>query len=532
MTPSATYKLSLLFFLIITTYFSIAVVAADEVKASNKSRFCQNYPQEVLVKTWVNGVEAKSFEGLSGQFGTSLPSDEDKALRLPVAFSNPALGCSRSSTKLSNSIALSTRGECEFVDKAQMARLGGAAALLVINNEEDTFEMECSKKDVNITIPVVMIPKSGGETVEKLLATGGKVELLLYAPISPIVDFSVVFLWMIAVGTVICASIWSECIACEQHADPYDELTPKGSSSAGAVKDDSEQEVLDINVKGAVFFIIIASTFLVILYFFMSSWFVWLLIVFFCIGGIQGMHACTVALILRASRNCARKTVMLPILGEVKVLSVVVCPLCMAFAIFWVVKRHASYSWFFQDLLGICLMINVLQQARLPNIKVAAVLLCCAFVYDIFWVFISPKIFHESVMVAVARGKNSGGENLPMVLRLPKLLDPWGGYNMVGFGDVILPGLLTSFAFRYDRANKKGMKDGYFLWLAIGYGFGLFITYLGLYLMNGHGQPALLYLVPCTLGTTVILGKVRGELRHMWDYDADESLSSKPSGDA
>lgn len=33
--------------------------------------------------------------------------------------------------------------------------------------------------------------------------------------------------------------------------------------------------------------------------------------------------------------------------------------------------------------------------------QVATVLLCCAFVYDIFWVFISPVIFHESVMIAV-----------------------------------------------------------------------------------------------------------------------------------
>jgi len=29
---------------------------------------------------------------------------------------------------------------------------------------------------------------------------------------------------------------------------------------------------------------------------------------------------------------------------------------------------------------------------------------------------------------------------------------------------------------------------------------GLFITYLALFLMDGQGQPALLYLVPCTLG--------------------------------
>jgi signal peptide peptidase-like protein 2B len=52
--------------------------------------------------------------------------------------------------------------------------------------------------------------------------------------------------------------------------------------------------------------------------------------------------------------------------------------------------------------LGICLMITALQVVRLPNIKVATVLLCCAFVYDIFWVFISPLIFHESVMIVVS----------------------------------------------------------------------------------------------------------------------------------
>ncbi|CAI8587567.1 unnamed protein product [Vicia faba] len=49
---------------------------------------------------------------------------------------------------------------------------------------------------------------------------------------------------------------------------------------------------------------------------------------------------------------------------------------------------------------GICLMITVLQLAQLPNIKVATVLLSSAFAYDIFWVFISPLIFHESVMIA------------------------------------------------------------------------------------------------------------------------------------
>uniref|UniRef100_A0A6N2MYP7 Uncharacterized protein n=1 Tax=Salix viminalis TaxID=40686 RepID=A0A6N2MYP7_SALVM len=74
-------------------------------------------------------------------------------------------------------------------------------------------------------------------------------------------------------------------------------------------------------------------------------------------------------------------------------------------------------------------------------------------------------------------------------------------------------------------ANKKGIANGYFLWLTIGYGVGLFLTYIGLYLMDGHGQPALLYLVPCTLGLCVLLGLVRGELKHLWNYGSEDASS-------
>lgn len=48
---------------------------------------------------------------------------------------------------------------------------------------------------------------------------------------------------------------------------------------------------------------------------------------------------------------------------------------------------------------------------------------------------------------------------------------------------------------------------------------GLFLTYLGLYLMQGHGQPALMYLVPCTLGLIVALSAVRDDLKDLWSCD-------------
>jgi len=39
-------------------------------------------------------------------------------------------------------------------------------------------------------------------------------------------------------------------------------------------------------------------------------------------------------------------------------------------------------------------------------IQVGTVLLGCAFLYDIFWVFVSKKLFHESVMIVVSNPLN------------------------------------------------------------------------------------------------------------------------------
>jgi hypothetical protein len=94
---------------------------------------------------------------------------------------------------------------------------------------------------------------------------------------------------------------------------------------------------------------------------------------------------------------------------------------------------------------------------------------------------------------------------------------------------------------RYDWLAKKSLVSGYFLWAMFAYGFGenqlidsivvffqtnyvvtkklryicmmvdwlgfflilvgLLITYVALNLMDRHGQPALLYIVPFTLGS-------------------------------
>merc|ERR1712129_335697 len=86
--------------------------------------------------------------------------------------------------------------------------------------------------------------------------------------------------------------------------------------------------------------------------------------------------------------------------------------------------------------------------------------------------------------------------------------DVFHGPMILGLGDVALPGLLVSFLLRWDYLSGYGMTmRGYFV--------GMGLTDLNLILMRS-GQPALLFLVPCTLGLTAVLAHKRGHLMNLW----------------
>ena len=128
-----------------------------------------------------------------------------------------------------------------------------------------------------------------------------------------------------------------------------------------------------------------------------------------------------------------------------------------------------------------------------------------------------------------------------MLFTIPRINDYQGGSSLLGLGDIVLPGLLLSFAARFDAAksllgvlgggsgtlNSQNCPErrlcghcglcsgGYFPPLVVAYGIGLFMANAAVYLMN-MGQPALLYLVPCCLGTMAFMGWRRSELKELW----------------
>ncbi|KAF7844532.1 signal peptide peptidase-like 4 [Senna tora] len=376
---------------------------------------------------------------------------------------------------------------------------------------------EENETDIDIGIPAVMLPQDAGTNLEEHIKNHSIVSVQLYSPLRPLVDVAEVFLWIMAVGTILCASYWSAWTA-KELAIEQEKLLKDASDEYEIVGSGGSTGYVEISTAAAILFVVIASCFLVMLYKLMSFWFVEVLVVLFCIGGVEGLQTCLVALLscFRYFRHAGQTFVKVPFLGAVSYLTLAVSPFCIAFAVVWAVYRRVSFAWIGQDILGIALIITVLQIVRIPNLKVGTVLLSCAFLYDIFWVFVSKWWFHESVMIVVARGDKSGEDGIPMLLKIPRLFDPWGGYSIIGFGDIILPGLLVAFSLRYDWLAKKNLRAGYFLWAMSAYGLGLLITYVALNLMDGHGQPALLYIVPFTLGTFLSLGKKRGELKLLW----------------
>lgn len=72
--------------------------------------------------------------------------------------------------------------------------------------------------------------------------------------------------------------------------------------------------------------------------------------------------------------------------------------LCGLLVLSWLVTDH----WLVMDALACCMAVTVIATLRVPSLKVAFLVLTGLLVYDFFWVFVSPYLFGDNVMVAAA----------------------------------------------------------------------------------------------------------------------------------
>lgn len=187
----------------------------------------------------------------------------------------------------------------------------------------------------------------------------------------------------------------------------------------------------------------------------------------------------------------------------------------------WFVCQH----WILNNALGVAMCVLFVSLVRVPSMKVSAAVLGSLFLYDIFWVFLSHHFFGENVMLAVAtREAQNPAAVLAQHLHLEAHVSPSlqlpakiiFGPLMLGLGDIVLPGLLAAFAMRFGhRKTGRTFINPHYLCFLCGYGVGLLASFAAV-MTYRMAQPALLYIVPSTLGALALLGLWRGELVELW----------------
>ncbi|XP_026374255.1 signal peptide peptidase-like 2A isoform X1 [Ursus americanus] len=399
-------------------------------------------------------------------------------------------------------------GTCHILEKARVAQTGGAEALLVANNSV-LFPPSGNKSefhDVKILIAFI----SRKDFIDMKQTLGDNITVKMYSPSWPNFDYTMVVIFVIAVFTVALGGYWSGLIELE-------------SMKAVTNTEDREmrkkkEEYLTFSPLTVVIFVVVCCVMMVLLYFF-YKWLVYVMIAIFCIASAMSLYNCLAALIRKIP--CGRCTIMFR--GKsIEVRLLFLSGLCIAVAVVWAVFRNEDrWAWILQDVLGIAFCMNLIKTLKLPNFKSCVILLGLLLLYDVFFVFITPFITKngESIMVELAAGPFGNNEKLPVVIRVPKLayfsvmsvcLMP---VSILGFGDIIVPGLLVAYCRRFDV--QTGSSSIYYVSSTIAYAVGMILTFVVLVLMK-KGQPALLYLVPCTLVTASVVAWRRKEMKKFW----------------
>jgi len=283
-------------------------------------------------------------------------------------------------------------------------------------------------------------------------------------------------------------------------------------------KDSLELEKSTVKTRTAILMPIIGSIMLVLLFFFLD-WMMYLLIVIMSISSLSAFGFIIYPLfdwIFNRFGGVLQKSWEVRWIGPITISGIASFFASLGVVIAWLV----TFSFVLTDVLAISLAISALSFVRLPNMKISLIILILFFLYDIFWVFISPLIFKQSVMVKVATSL----PNLPMVIIIPRILHE--GWSLLGVGDIVLPGLWICFLNGFDSENGTPFKCGYFLISWIGYIFGFIMTLCMLLVMQ-QGQPALLYLVPFTILPVVFFGWKRKELKKLWKGDTMSDIHSQ-----
>lgn len=181
-------------------------------------------------------------------------------------------------------------------------------------------------------------------------------------------------------------------------------------------------------------------------------------------------------------------------------------------------------TFVFSNIIAVSLATRILSLIKPSSFLVACGLLVGLFFYDIYWVFGSE------VMVSVATTIDTPGKLLfPRILNSSTSTASAYPYAILGLGDICVPGIFLSITQALDMKFSNNKKSPYFTTGAIAYVSALFSCFW-VNFKTGAAQPALLYLVPALIISTLGVGVFRNEFKQVISF-ADEDEEDGESGD-
>nr|XP_046235378.1 signal peptide peptidase-like 2A isoform X2 [Scatophagus argus] len=490
-----------------------------------------------------NGIIDREYCIVHNHSWTPLSQTLDAALQYPLVNMTSTVLCNSSgvsSDVIKGKALVVMNGDCNVSQKALVAQGLGATTLLIASSKILITPSANDSEYAKIHIPLALMRYRDFLDAQEVL--GDNLLVKLYAPPYSKIDPSIAVMLLIAIVTVSLGGYWSG--ACER--DRLNSAVERGGGGGGGgeSKADSGELFLYSPLK-VVFFVALMCGMLVLMYFFYNI-LVYIIIAIFCMASASALFSCLDAVMEKIGCGTLRFSIRN---WNFSVRSLVLAAFCITIAVIWGVYRNEDrWIWILQDLLGIAFCLNFMKTISLSNFKICVILLSLLLLYDVFFVFITPFFTKNgvSIMVQVALGPDASGERtqgnmvevpaepqtpsekLPVVMRVPRF-SAWAQnlcgmqFSILGYGDIIVPGLLVAYCSRFDVWINSSKKI-YFVSCCIAYLLGMIVTF-AVMLLSGMGQPALLYLVPFTLITSAVVAGCRREMRQFWagtTYEREE----------
>ncbi|XP_061734250.1 signal peptide peptidase-like 2A isoform X3 [Nerophis ophidion] len=478
-----------------------------------------------------NGSIAQEFCIVYNHSWTPLPQTLKDAVQYQLVNMTSTILCDPSGVSpevVQGKALVVMRGDCAFSQKAQVAQNLGATVLLIASNKTLVVPSADDSEYAKVQIPVTLMRYR--DFLEAQLVFDGGMQARLYAPKPSKLDLSIFVMLLISVITVALGGYWSG--ACERdrlNSGFCSRDSPNsgaGQISAGD-KADSEDSFLTSPLKVLIFVALMCSV-LVLMYYFYNI-LVYFFIAMFSFASASALFSCCDAVLEKLGCPSGSFTIRNT---NLSVRGILLAAVCISISVVWVVYRNEDrWIWILHDLLSIVFCLHFIKNFPLPNFKICVILLSLLLIYDIFFVFITPLFTKNgvSLMMQVVLGPDASGERIPIAMRVPRF-SAWAQnvcqmqFAILGFGDVIVPGLLVAYCSRFDVwINSKNKV--YFLCSLIAYLLGM-ITTIAVMLLSDMAQPALLYLVPFTLITSAAVAGCRSEIKHFWAGTSYEVLDS------